>query len=94
MSTKKPRKIHTQEFKAEALKLAQKIGVAATARELNLYEFQLYNWRSSTEKKTNTTSREAELAAEVATLKRQLAEQAEDLAIIKKAATYFAKNQK
>ncbi len=27
MSTKKPRKIHTQEFKAEALKLAQKIGV-------------------------------------------------------------------
>ncbi len=47
MSTKKPRKIHTQEFKAEALKLAQKIGVAAAARELNLYESQLYNWRSN-----------------------------------------------
>lgn len=94
MSTKKPRKIHTQEFKAEALKLAQKIGVAAAARELNLYESQLYNWRSSAEKKSNTTSREAELAAEVARLKRQLAEQAEDFAILKKAATYFAKNQK
>ncbi len=51
MSTKKPRKIHTQEFKAEALKLAQKIGVAAAARELNLYESQLYNWRSGAEKK-------------------------------------------
>ncbi len=37
MSTKKPRKIHTQEFKTEALKLADKIGVAAAARELNLY---------------------------------------------------------
>jgi len=52
MSIKKPRKIHTQEFKAEALKLAQKIGVAAAARELNLYESQLYNWRSSAEKKS------------------------------------------
>lgn len=83
MSTKKPRKIYTQEFKVEALKLAQKIGVVAAAHELNLYESQLYNWRSSVEKKSNTTSREAELAAEVAKLKRQLAEQAEDLAILK-----------
>jgi len=44
--------------------------------------------------KANTSEREAELAAEVAKLKRQLAEQAEDFAILKKAATYFAKNQK
>lgn len=46
------------------------------------------------------SQREAELAAEVAKLKRQLADQAEDLAILKipkghtEAATYFAKNQK
>jgi len=45
-------------------------------------------------KKSNTSAREAEQAAEMARLKRQLAEQAEDLAILKKAATYFAKNQK
>ena len=73
MSTKKIRKVHTAEFKAEALKLADKIGVAATARELKLHESQLY-------KKSATSQREAE--------------QAEDLAILKKAATYFAKNQK
>ncbi len=42
----------------------------------------------------NISQRETELTAEVARLKRQLAEQAEDLAILKKAATYFAKNQK
>ena len=94
MSTKKVRKTHTPEFKAEALKLADKIGVAAAARELKLYESQLYNWRSAAEKKSNTSVREAEQAAEIARLKRQLAEQAEDLAILKKAATYFAKNQK
>ena len=94
MSTKKVRKTHTAEFKAEALKLADKIGVAAAARELKLYESQLYNWRSAAEKKSSTSERESELAAQVARLKRQLAEQAEDLAILKKAATYFAKNQK
>lgn len=52
MSTKKIRKTHTAEFKAEALKLADKIGVAATARELKLYESQLYNWHSAAEKKS------------------------------------------
>lgn len=45
-TTKKPRKQHTPEFRQEALKLAERIGVAAAARELNLYESQLYNWRS------------------------------------------------
>ncbi|WP_435638417.1 IS3 family transposase [Proteus mirabilis] len=84
MSTKKVRKTHTAEFKAEALKLADKIGVAAAARELKLYESQLYNWRSAAEKKSTTSERESELAAEVARLKRQLAEQAEDLANLKK----------
>lgn len=46
-TTKKPRKQHTPEFRQEALKLAERIGVAAAARELNLYESQLYNWRSN-----------------------------------------------
>lgn len=45
-ATKKPRKQHTPEFRQEALKLAEHIGVAAAARELSLYESQLYNWRS------------------------------------------------
>ncbi|ESH86535.1 IS3 OrfA, partial [Salmonella enterica subsp. enterica serovar Agona str. 648586-1] len=31
------------EFRQEALKLAERIEVAATVRELNLYESQLYN---------------------------------------------------
>lgn len=94
MTTKKTRKIHTEEFKQEAVKLAAKQGVATVAKELGVYESQIYGWRAKFSKKANTSQREAELAAEVAKLKRQLAEQAEDLAILKKAATYFAKNQK
>lgn len=34
--SKKPRKQHTPEFRNEALKLAERIGVAAAARELSL----------------------------------------------------------
>ncbi len=37
-TSKKPRKQHSPEFRSEALKLAERIGVAAAARELSLYE--------------------------------------------------------
>ncbi len=94
MTSKTKRQTYTSEYKAEALKLAKIKGVSAAAKELGIYDSQLYNWRNAAEKNANTSQREAELTAEVARLKRQLAEQAEDLAILKKAATYFAKNQK
>ncbi|MEE2027734.1 hypothetical protein DIKCMJMK_01593 [Shewanella oneidensis] len=84
MSTHKIHKIHTAEFKVEALSLADKIGVAAAARELKLYNSQLYNWRSASEHKITSSELEVELDAEVARLKRQLAEQTEDLAILKR----------
>lgn len=92
-ASKKPRKQHTPEFRQEALKLAESIGVAA-ARELSLYESQLYTWRSKQQQQLTSSERKSELAAENARLKRQLAEQAEELAILQKAATYFAKRLK
>ncbi|HBZ7882263.1 TPA: IS3 family transposase [Klebsiella pneumoniae] len=82
--SKKPRKQHTPEFRKEALKLAERIGVAAAARELNLYESQLYGWRKKQQQQLTSSERESELAAENARLKRQLAEQAEELAILPK----------
>ena len=94
MTTKKTRKIHTDEFKAEALKLAAQTTVAGTARQLGLHESQIYQWRSAFAKKSTSSEREGTLATENARLKRLLAEQAEELEILKKAATYFAKNQK
>lgn len=91
---KKTRKQYTDEFKQEALKLADQTTIAKAAKELGLYESQLYNWRSNQAKKKSTSERESELAVENAKLKQQLAQQAEELEILKKAATYFAKNQK
>lgn len=93
-TSNKPRKQHTPEFHQEALKLAERIGVAAAARQLSLYESQPYAWRSKLKQQMTATERENELAAENARLKRQLAEQAEELAILQKVATYFAKRLK
>jgi transposase len=93
-SKKKSRKQYTDEFKSEALKLATQTTVASAAKQLGLHESQLYSWRAAQVKKSTTSERENALAVENAKLKRQLAQQAEELAIVKKAATYFAKNQK
>lgn len=90
----KPRKQHTPAFRDEALKLAQRIGMAAAACELSLYESQLYTWRSKQPQNLSASDREQELATENARLKRQLAERDEELAIIQKAAAYFAKRLK
>ncbi len=90
----KPRKQHTPAFREEALKLAQRIGVDAAARELGLYESRLYTWRSKQQQSLYSSEREHELATENARLKRQLAEREEELAILQKAATYFAKRLK
>ncbi|EGB7049093.1 TPA: transposase [Salmonella enterica subsp. salamae] len=91
-TTKKIRRQYSPEFRQEALKLAERTGVAAAARELSLYESQRYNWRSK--QQLSSSDRENELAAENARLKRQLAEREEELAILQKAATYFAKRLK
>ncbi|EFQ7416955.1 transposase [Salmonella enterica subsp. enterica serovar Sandiego] len=87
---KKIRKQYSPEFRQEALKLVERIGVAAAS----LYESQLYNWRSKHQQQLSSSDRENELAAENARLKRQLAERDEELAILQKAATYFAKRLK
>jgi transposase len=93
-TTKQPRKQHTPEFRQEALKLAERIGVAAAACELSLHESQLYNWRSKQQNQLSSSEREQEMSAEIARLNSQLAEQDEEQPIFQKAATYFVKRLK
>ncbi|WP_113707601.1 IS3-like element IS3 family transposase, partial [Escherichia coli] len=75
---------HSPEFRSEALKLAERIGVTAAARELSLYESLLYNWRSKQQNQQTSSERELEMSTEIARLKRQLAERDEELAILPK----------
>jgi transposase len=88
------RRKHSPEFRAEALALAEKIGIPKATRELGLHDSQLYGWRSKARATRDQSDLEQSQAAEIARLKRQLAEQAEELAIVKKAATYFARSLK
>ena len=88
------RKQYSAEYKTEALALAARVGVAAAAQQLGLHESQIYAWRGKAKREQKQSAAERQLAAENAGLKRQLAEQAEELAILEKAAAYFAKGLK
>jgi transposase len=92
--TGKSRKRCSQQYKEEALILAERVGVAEAARQLGLHDTQLYFWRGKVWQKQQRSEVEERLALENARLKRQLADQAEELAILKKAAAYFAKSLK
>lgn len=91
---KQVRERYSVEYRAEALALAERVGVAAAAQQLGLNRSQLYAWRGKAKREQGHGEAERQLAAENARLKRQLADQAEELAILKKAAAYFAKSLK
>ena len=92
--TKTTRTRHAAEFKAEALKLAEKVGVNAAAKQLGLHSSQLYGWRSKAQLLKSRGEIDQALATENARLRRQLAEKEQELAFLGKAAAYFAKGQK
>mgnify|MGYP000187483600 CR=1 FL=1 len=66
----------------------------AAAIELGLHESQLYGWRAKSRAERDQSETERNQATAIARLKRKGAEQAEELAIVKKAAAYFAKGLK
>ncbi len=90
----KSRQRYSPQYKSEALALAEQLGVAVAARQLGINENQLYNWRRRDRLLQDRSAEEERLLVENTRLKRQLAEQAEELAILKKAAAYFAKSLK
>jgi transposase len=91
---KSVRKQYAPEFRTEALTLAGRVGIPEAAKQLGIDSQLIYNWRNARRLTQTSAEAEALLATENARLKRQLAEQAEELAILKKAAAYFAKHQK
>jgi transposase len=91
---KQSRQRYPDEYKAEAVKLAERVGTSAAAEELGIQASQIYNWRTKIRHAESSSDAENRLLTENASLKRQLAEQKEELALLKKASAYFAKNQK
>jgi len=94
---------HTDEFKVEAVRLGESIGGNKAAKRLGIPESNLWNWiRLSRAGKLKAADGAAvavkrsvaEVEAENARLRRELASTKLDLEIVKKAAAYFAKESR
>ena len=89
--SKRKRARYSAEYRAQALALAECIGVAAAASELGLHATQIYQWRAKAAHEQSVSDRERQLREENARLKRELAEKTEEVEILGKTAAYFAK---
>ena len=88
------RKSYSPAFRNEALKLAELRGVGTAARELDIDKGLIYNWRRVHRVDRAQSETERVQAAEIARLKRELAEREEELEILGKAQAYFARKLK
>ena len=91
---KKTRKKYSPEFKDQVLARAEKDGVAQVAKDLDIHEGIIYLWRAK--KKMGGTSLENQKIQqmELARLKRENERLLTENDFLKKAAAYFAKEQK
>jgi transposase len=90
---------YTAEFKLEAVRLMDSVGVTQTARRLSTSPGNLYKWRDKVQAGELSVgignvvplrAGPADLAAENDRLRRELANAKLDVDILKKAAAYFA----
>ena len=89
----KPRRQYDTEFKKNALQLiADGRTVSSVAQSLGVSEGLLYNWKSKA-KKAVLTKPQSEEKAEIARLKKQLAEVEMERDILKKALGIFSRNR-
>ena len=97
-----PNRQYTDEFRLEALRLGESVGINEAAKRLGIPSSSLGNWvRLKRQGKLAGLPRAgplkgspAELEAENNRLRRELANAKLDLEIVKKAAAYFAKESR
>ena len=87
---------YSKEFKAEALRLSDEIGVKKAAEQLGIPYFTLADWRSSRKEKRRKTSEMSE--EDFVRRNRELEKENEELRqaneILKDALGFFAKDRK
>lgn len=93
-----PRRQYTDDFKAQAIALAESIGPAKAARQLDISVKTLANWvgNSRAGKPLSASTRQpvGELEAELARLRAENATLKMEREILKKATAFFAKESK
>ena len=88
----KVRRQYTAEFKKEAVRLAENIGVSQACRRLEICENNLHRWRQANkdlpvEKSQNVLK----LQLEIRRLKRELSEEKAIVEMLKKTTAFFSK---
>lgn len=93
----KPRRKHSKEFKLEAVRLSQQPGMSVTqvADDLGISRSMLFNWTRKLKTEQSDAFRgngnRAQLLNENEVLKRKIRQLEMERDILKKAATWFAK---
>ena len=86
---KKPQRIvRSDEYKKDAVKLADTVGVPEAAKQLGVHSTQIYNWRNKLRVKESRSEAEIRLLNENARLTRELAEKKQENDFLKKASAY------
>jgi transposase len=86
----------TDEFKRDAVAQVVDRGyaVSAVAERLGVSAKSLYTWKGQFSKPASLREAEADLTAELRRVKKELARVTEERDILKKAATYFARESR
>ena len=94
---KMPHRRYTDEFRVEAVRLAQEVGVTEAARRLDMPMTSIQNWMKSGLADTRTQVSGKKVTpeqAELSQLRRENASLKLDNEILRKAAAYFAKGSR
>jgi transposase len=92
--TRSAYKKYTAQFKEQALEFADRDGIPKVAQDLGVAEATLYAWRAKRRQTGQPFEDQKLQQAELARLKRDNARLEEEVAFLKKAAAYFAKQPK
>lgn len=88
------RQKYTAQFKAQVLERADRDGIPKTALDLGIAESMLYSWRAKSRQTGQSFEDQKLQQAEIARLNRENTRLEDEVAFLKKAAAYFAKQPK
>lgn len=93
-AAKPKRHKYTPQFKEQALERIKQDGVSKVAKDLGIAQAMLYNWQAKSRQAGQPFEEQKLQQAEIARLKRENTRLEEEIAFLKKATAYFAKQSR
>lgn len=91
MKRAKIRRKYSPEFKQDAVKLAERIGVSNAAGQLDIHPNNLHKWKAPKKLFIEKSQDVLRLQIEIKRLKKELAEEKAIVEFLKKATAFFSK---